>query len=38
VYGFIEWQQNLVRAPATVRRQLIALRMFFDYLVYLCEQ
>jgi integrase/recombinase XerD len=34
---FIEWQQRLGRAPATIRRRLIALRMFFDYLAYICE-
>ena len=38
VDGFIEWQQSLGRAPATIRRRLIALRMFFDYLAYICEQ
>ena len=35
---FIEWQQSLGRAPATIRRRLIALRMFFDYLAYICEE
>jgi site-specific recombinase XerD len=35
---FIEWQQRLGRAPATIRRRLIALRMFFDYLAYIGEQ
>jgi site-specific recombinase XerD len=35
---FIEWQQSLGRAPATIRRRLIALRMFFDYLAYACDQ
>jgi site-specific recombinase XerD len=34
---FIEWQQRLGRASATIRRRLIALRMFFDYLAYICE-
>lgn len=34
---FIEWQQMLGRSPATIRRRLIALRMFFDYLAYICE-
>ena len=38
VDGFIEFQQSLGRAPATIRRRLIALRMFFDYLAYICEQ
>ena len=35
---FIEWQQRLGRAPATIRRRLIALRMFFDYLAYIGER
>lgn len=35
---FIEWQQSLGRAPATIRRRLIALRMFYDYLAYACNQ
>lgn len=35
---FIEWQQRLGRAPATIRRRLIALRMFYDYLAYACDQ
>jgi len=35
---FIEWQQNLGRAQATIRRRLIALRMFYDYLAYICEE
>ena len=34
---FIEWQHSLGRAPATIRRRLIALRMFYDYLAYVCE-
>ena len=38
VDGFIERQQSLGRAPATIRRRLIALRMFYDYLAYICEQ
>ena len=38
VDGFIEWQQSLGRAPATIRRRLIAIRMFFDYLAYVCEK
>ena len=33
VDGFIEMQQSLGRAPATVRRRLIALRMLFHQLV-----
>jgi site-specific recombinase XerD len=35
---FIEWQQSLGRAPATIRRRLIGLRMFYDYLAYACDQ
>ena len=35
---FIEWQQSLGRASATPRRRLIALQMFFDYLVYVSDQ
>jgi integrase/recombinase XerD len=35
---FIEWQQSIGRAPATIRRRLIALRMFYDYLVYTWDQ
>ncbi|MBI9044570.1 MAG: tyrosine-type recombinase/integrase [Anaerolineaceae bacterium] len=35
---FIEWQQSLGRAPATIRRRLISLRMFYDYLSYVCEE
>jgi site-specific recombinase XerD len=38
VDSFIEWQQSLGRAPATIRRRLIALRMFYDYLAYACDQ
>ena len=38
VDGFIEWQQSLGRAPATIRRRLIALRIFYDYLAYACDQ
>lgn len=34
---FIGWQQSLGRAQATIRRRLIALRMFYDYLAYICE-
>jgi len=36
--GFIEWQQSLGRASSTIRRRLIALRMFFDYLAYIQDQ
>ena len=35
---FIGWQQNLGRAQATIRRRLIALRMFYDYMAYICEE
>jgi site-specific recombinase XerD len=35
---FIGWQQNLGRAQATIRRRLIALRMFYDYLAYIGEE
>ena len=35
---FIGWQQSLGRAQATIRRRLIALRMFYDYLAYICEE
>jgi len=38
VDGFIEWQQGIGRAPATIRRRLIALRMFYDYLTYAGDQ
>ena len=31
---FMEWQQGLGRAPSTVRRRIISLRMFFDYYSY----
>lgn len=34
---FIGWQQDLGRAQATIRRRLIALRMFYDYLAYVRE-
>ena len=34
---FIGWQQELGRAQATIRRRLIALRMFYDYLAYVRE-
>jgi integrase/recombinase XerD len=35
---FIGWQQDLGRAQATIRRRLIALRMFYDYLAYICDE
>jgi integrase/recombinase XerD len=35
---FIGWQQSLGRAQATVRRRLIALRMFYNYLSYVYEE
>ena len=28
---FIEWQQSLGRATATIRRRLLALHLFYDY-------
>ena len=31
---FMEWQQSLGRAPSTVRRRIISLRMFFEYYSY----
>jgi integrase/recombinase XerD len=34
---FIEWQQSLGRASATIKRRLISLRMFYDYLSYVSE-
>jgi site-specific recombinase XerD len=36
--NFIEWQQSLGRASSTIRRRLIALRMFFDYLAFVRDQ
>ena len=38
VDGFIEWQQCMGRAQATIRRRLIALCMFYDYLAYMSEE
>jgi len=35
---FIEWHLSLDRALATIRRRLIALCMFYDYLAYVCEE
>ena len=35
---FIGWQQDLGRARATIRRRLISLRMFYDYLPYVREE
>lgn len=35
---FIEWQLSLGRALATIRRRLIALCMFYDYLAYVYEE
>jgi site-specific recombinase XerD len=35
---FIGWQQSLDRAQATIRRRLIALHMFYDYLTYIREE
>jgi integrase/recombinase XerD len=34
---FIEWQQSLGRATATIQRRLIAIRMFYDYLTCVCD-
>ena len=31
---FIDWQRSLGWKPSTIRRRVIALRMFFDYLAY----
>jgi len=33
--AFIEWQLLLGRAPATIQRRLVAVRMFYDYLAYM---
>jgi site-specific recombinase XerD len=38
VDAFITWQQSLGRAQATIQRRLIALRMFYDYLICICEE
>ena len=35
---FIGWQQGLGRSQATIRRRLIALRMFYDYLAYIGDE
>ncbi|MGD9148087.1 MAG: tyrosine-type recombinase/integrase, partial [Anaerolineae bacterium] len=35
---FIDWQRELGRAPATIQRRLIAIRMFYDYLAYIREE
>ena len=35
---FIGWQQSLGRAQATIRRRLIALRIFFNYLAFIREE
>ncbi len=35
---FIEWQQGLGRAAATITRRLIAVRMFYDYLAYATDR
>ena len=34
---FIDWQRELGRAPATIQRRLVAIRMFYDYLAYIRE-
>jgi len=31
---FIEWQRGLGRRPTTIRRRIVALRMFYDFLAY----
>jgi integrase/recombinase XerC len=35
---FIDWQRGLGRKPGTIRRRVIALRMFFDYLAYAMDR
>ncbi|MBI3738653.1 MAG: tyrosine-type recombinase/integrase [Chloroflexi bacterium] len=35
---FIEWQCHLGRRPTTIRRRIIALRMFYDFLAYLHDR
>lgn len=35
---FVEWQHSLGRAPATITRRLIAVRMFYDYWAYAHDQ
>lgn len=35
---FIEWQRGLGWQPSTIRRRVIALRMFFDYLAYALDR
>jgi integrase/recombinase XerD len=35
---FIDWQRTLGRAPATIQRRLVAVRMFYDYLAYAQDQ
>ena len=35
---FIDWQRELGRAPATIQRRLVAIRMFYDYLAYIREE
>lgn len=35
---FIDWQRELGRAPATIQRRLVAIRMFYDYLAYIREK
>ncbi len=36
--GFIDWQRSLGWKPSTIRRRVIALRMFFDYLAYATDR
>lgn len=35
---FIDWQRELGWKPSTIRRRVIALRMFFDYLAYALDR
>lgn len=35
---FIDWQRGLGWKPSTIRRRVIALRMFFDYLAYALDR
>lgn len=35
---FIDWQRGQGRAPATIQRRLVSIRMFYDYLAYIREE
>lgn len=35
---FIDWQRGLGRAPTTIQRRLVSIRMFYDYLAYIREE